>query len=219
MGFQTTQKAGNEFSPRGHHAQPENEVLQDQLGVSSGLPVPMIQRLTSCTCDGGCPRCTPIQAKLQIGQPGDKYEQEADRIADQVMRMPDPGIQNQANCDAAGGSACGEEEEIQPKLVDQVTPLVQRQVDEEEEEPEEGIQAKFDDGYDESLIQRQIEPEEEDEIQPKLVDQVTPLVQRQVDEEEEEPEEGIQAKFDDGYDESLIQRQIEPEEDEEVEEP
>ena len=29
-----------------------------------------------------------IQAKLKIGQPGDKYEQEADRVADAVMRMP-----------------------------------------------------------------------------------------------------------------------------------
>jgi len=34
-----------------------------------------------------------IQAKLKIGLPGDKYEQEADRVADEVMRMPEPGIQ------------------------------------------------------------------------------------------------------------------------------
>jgi len=31
-----------------------------------------------------------LQAKLKIGQPGDKYEQEADRVADAVMRMPEP---------------------------------------------------------------------------------------------------------------------------------
>ena len=30
-----------------------------------------------------------MQAKLKIGQPGDVYEQEADRVAEQVMRMPD----------------------------------------------------------------------------------------------------------------------------------
>ncbi len=30
-----------------------------------------------------------IQAKLTIGQPGDVYEQEADRVAEQVIRMPD----------------------------------------------------------------------------------------------------------------------------------
>lgn len=34
-----------------------------------------------------------LQAKLRIGQPNDKYEQEADRVADQVMRMPKPGVQ------------------------------------------------------------------------------------------------------------------------------
>lgn len=34
-----------------------------------------------------------LQAKLKVGQPGDKYEQEADRVADAVMRMPDPNIQ------------------------------------------------------------------------------------------------------------------------------
>ncbi len=30
-----------------------------------------------------------IHAKLRIGQPNDIYEQEADRVADEVMRMPD----------------------------------------------------------------------------------------------------------------------------------
>jgi hypothetical protein len=34
-----------------------------------------------------------IQAKLRIGQPNDIYEQEADRVADQIMRMPISEIQ------------------------------------------------------------------------------------------------------------------------------
>ena len=54
---------------------------------------PLIHRKTSCACGGGCPRCQSIltiQAKLKIGAPDDKYEQEADRIAEQVMRMPEP---------------------------------------------------------------------------------------------------------------------------------
>ena len=75
-----------------------------------------------------------IQAKLKVGQPGDKYEQEADRVADEVMRMPEPQVQ------------CQEEEEelIQTKLLaEQITPLVQRQVEEEEEE---FLQAKSRDG-------------------------------------------------------------------------
>ena len=34
-----------------------------------------------------------IQAKLTIGAPNDLYEQEADKVADQVMRMSDPAVQ------------------------------------------------------------------------------------------------------------------------------
>jgi hypothetical protein len=36
-----------------------------------------------------------IQAKLQIGQPGDIYVQEADRVAEQVMEMTEPHLQRQ----------------------------------------------------------------------------------------------------------------------------
>ncbi len=35
---------------------------------------------------------TSIQAKLEIGQPNDPYEREADKVADQVMRMPNLGM-------------------------------------------------------------------------------------------------------------------------------
>jgi len=40
-------------------------------------------------------RSGALQAKLRIGQPGEVYEQEADRVADAVMRMPQPGVQRQ----------------------------------------------------------------------------------------------------------------------------
>lgn len=40
------------------------------------------------------PKAVGIQAKLEINKPGDEYEQEADRVADQVMRMPDPKQQH-----------------------------------------------------------------------------------------------------------------------------
>ena len=39
-------------------------------------------------------RSGALQAKLRIGQPGDVYEQEADRVADAVMRMPDSQIRS-----------------------------------------------------------------------------------------------------------------------------
>lgn len=34
-----------------------------------------------------------LQAKLKVGPPGDRYEREADQTAEQVMRMPEPGVQ------------------------------------------------------------------------------------------------------------------------------
>jgi len=62
--------------------------------LSPGMP--LLQR--KCACGGGCPGCQEnlgIQTKLKIGEPGDKYEKEADRVADEVMRMPEPSIQRQ----------------------------------------------------------------------------------------------------------------------------
>ena len=34
-----------------------------------------------------------LQTKLQVNTPGDTYEQQADRVAEQVMRMPEPQLQ------------------------------------------------------------------------------------------------------------------------------
>lgn len=45
----------------------------------------------ACACGGGCPRCAgkqPLQTHLSVSQPGDRYEQEADRVAAQVMASP-----------------------------------------------------------------------------------------------------------------------------------
>ena len=115
-----------------------------------------------------------LQAKLTIGAPGDVYEQEADRVADEVMRMPEPRTQVAPTCNAA---ACPqvEEETIQTKpLSDQITPLVQRQVEEEEEE--ELIQAKALGGPNDFALQRQPEEEEEELLQTKQVAGSTPEV-------------------------------------------
>ncbi len=38
-----------------------------------------------------------VQPKLTISQPGDRSEQEADRIADRIMTMPEPRVQRQAD--------------------------------------------------------------------------------------------------------------------------
>jgi hypothetical protein len=51
-----------------------------------------------------------IQTKLAINQPGDHYEQEADHISQQVMRMPEPQLQRACTC----GGACPECKTEQP---------------------------------------------------------------------------------------------------------
>ena len=105
---------------------PANDILMLQRSVGNQA----VQRLMN----NGI-----IQAKLTIGQPNDKYEQEADRVADEVMRMPAPQVQRQSEEEE---EKYEEEEMIQPKSIgEQITPLVQRQVEPEEEE-EEMIQAK-----------------------------------------------------------------------------
>jgi len=60
-----------------------------------------------------------LQAKLKIGQPGDKYEQEADRVADAVMRMPEPEVQRQVEPEEEE-----EEEMLQAKSREDATPEV-----------------------------------------------------------------------------------------------
>jgi hypothetical protein len=138
-----------------------------------------------------------IQAKLTVGPAGDQYEQEADQVAEQVMRMP--AVPQPAQRQAE------EEEDLQTKpLAASITPVIRRQaVPEEEEElqakplvqrdaapEEEELQTK-------PLLQREVMPEEEEELQAK------PLVQRDAAPEEEE----LQTK-------PLLQREVAPEEEE-----
>ena len=99
-----------------------------------------------------------VQAKLTVGAPNDQYEQEADRVADQVMGMPDgatqPSVQREGK---------HEEDELQAKpLAATITPLVQREEILEEEDP---VQKKTSGNAD---IQREEMPEEEEVLTKPL---------------------------------------------------
>ncbi|MCZ7406259.1 MAG: DUF4157 domain-containing protein [Candidatus Methanoperedens sp.] len=83
-----------------------------------------------------------IQAKLRIGQPGDVYEQEADRVADAVMRMP------------------------QPQAVSSVTPSIQRACPKCEEKELKRQPIKEED--EEEKLQRK-PMEEDEELQAKAI--------------------------------------------------
>jgi hypothetical protein len=70
-----------------------------------------------CPFGGACHTCPPsVQAKLKIGKPGDKYEQEADRVADEIMRLPEPQMQRK-ECSSPSCKEDGEDEILQPKPI------------------------------------------------------------------------------------------------------
>ncbi len=63
---------------------------------------------------------SPVQPKLKISEPNDPYEQEAERISSQIMKMPD--------------RSTDEEEPVQTSsLINTITPLIQCSEEEEEE--------------------------------------------------------------------------------------
>ena len=130
-----------------------------------------------------------IQAKLKVGAPNDVYEQEADRVAEQVMSTPDSAIQQPIQREADSDS---DDDELQMKPAATITPLVQREAMPEEEE---ALQTKALG----NSIQREALPEEEEELQTKPLGN---LIQRETMPEEEE----LQAK--------PIQREAMPEEEE-----
>jgi hypothetical protein len=110
-----------------------------QFGFAKSLFQPLTTAL---------PTVPVLQTKLKIGEPDDKFEQEADRVAEQVMRMPNSevaqvsgtgeAVQRKCAACASGKGLCpkcaAEEEQLHRKpLAATITPLVQRQPVEEEE--------------------------------------------------------------------------------------
>ena len=83
---------------------------------------------TSNTPDISRVKHSTVQPKLKIGEPNDKYEQEADRVADQVMRMPDPtedealNIQRKINPISIQKKCAACENELQRQLTEDEEP-------------------------------------------------------------------------------------------------
>lgn len=126
-------------------------------------------------------------AKLKIGAPNDKYEQEADRVADHVMRMPDPKVQRQAESEEE------EEEQIQTSpLASTITPLIRRQAEpEEEEEEEEAVQTKSIN----PSVQCQPEPEEDEEAEAEKEEEEEPLQTKSITNKSTPVSAGLQNKI------------------------
>ena len=98
------------------------------------------RKCSSCgqhkTGGGACTKCQSIpkppvlQTKLTVGQPNDKYEQEADRVAEQIMRMPAPesagavGVRSQPPQIQRKCAKCDDEQQLQMKETPGATPEV-----------------------------------------------------------------------------------------------
>jgi hypothetical protein len=111
-----------------HETKKENSIIRQQdidSSHSSRSPADQIiflQRTAGNQAVQRLLKSGTLQAKLKISQPNDIYEQEADRVAEQVMRMPDPVIQRRC-------SKCNEDDEkvLQTKELTGQAPLAQGQ--------------------------------------------------------------------------------------------
>ncbi|MEX2261842.1 MAG: DUF4157 domain-containing protein [Bryobacteraceae bacterium] len=159
------------------------------------------------------PAIGALQPKLRVNDPNDRFEREADHIADRVMSMPEPEARRRERDgrDPVAGERkpplqrqeAEEEEEsssVQREATEEEeTSAVQRQ---EAEEPEEEVAQTA------ALQRQEAEPEEEEtaqtaSLQRQEEEEEAPEMQRQ--EAEEEPEEGEVQAF-------SLQRQEEEEE-------
>jgi len=61
-------------------------------GLLHTAPIPFDRKFSRIPAGGGA--SVGIQPKLSVNAPGDIYEREADRVADQVMRKPEPQLQS-----------------------------------------------------------------------------------------------------------------------------
>jgi GH24 family phage-related lysozyme (muramidase) len=73
------------------HAPPRANAAGSSTEFAAACPLALASP-QRCPFGGACHACPArVQPKLAISQPGDEFEQEADRVAAQVMRMPDDG--------------------------------------------------------------------------------------------------------------------------------
>jgi Domain of unknown function (DUF4157)/Microbial transglutaminase len=123
-----------------------------------------------------------IQPKLTVSQPDDPYEREADRVADEVMRMQIPEASEAPVTPFLGEkiarkcSMCEEAEKIEMKLRTSSQPA-----------SDEEVQAKLTD----TIQREEVEDEEDEEVQAKLADTIQ---REEIEENEEDEEDLIQTK-------------------------
>ncbi len=158
-----------------------------------------------------------VQAKLNIGKSDDKYEREADRMADKVVNKtgllgseafipPKSNIQKKGNEEQEVQKQAVDEQIQEKSLLHEITPLVQRKEEEIQEKADEEVQEKQEEEIQEKTkeepIQTKVTEEEpiqqkeESDIQPKLdSDRTTDQkIQRKIDVIQQKADEEVQEK-------------------------
>jgi hypothetical protein len=152
----------------------------------------------------GSPGFFGVQAKLNVGKAGDKYEIEADNMADRLVERTTP---NESKSFAVGNNQTTLQREpedvIQEKpLAQSITPLIQKKEDDDVqtklEEDKENIQKKEEEEVQAKTDEEEepIQMKEEEEVQAKTEEEEKP-VQKKVEEEVQtktEEEEKVQLK-------------------------
>lgn len=132
-----------------------------------------------------------IRAKLKVGQPNDQYEQEADRVAEQVTNMPEPaGGRGAATTGGTVQRATAMEEDkrfVGPHEKFDGPHEEDESIQRAEMKEEEPVQRQA--GEEEESVQRQAGDDESEQVNRQPVKDEEKKIQRQP--EEEEP---VQAK-------------------------
>jgi hypothetical protein len=107
---------------------PGNQTIQRfAQSCPAKLPTPNV-----CPYGGACHKCPApkVQSKLKIGRVDDEYEREADRVADQVMRMPDAQSGNPVTSGPLGPLQIHEpvRRDIAPQIGEPSTPDIESSI-------------------------------------------------------------------------------------------
>jgi hypothetical protein len=135
-----------------------------------------------------------VRRKLTVGQPGDRYEQEADQMAQAVMQQEQQTVRKDTDEGLVRRQVEEEDESVQTRAEG---PRVQRQAEEEEEGP---VQPKAKDGWAQEWTKK---GKEFTQVKP-LAGLIRPLIQKKAAEENDE--EFLQTKQ--GSSQTLIQRDL-----------
>ncbi len=182
------------FQSRPFVVQPQTEEQSEQPDIKTALERAKryghsLDRIKFAEAPVQRPVRRIVQAKLTIGEPGDRYEQEADRVAASVVQQINAPVPQQSTQSQSVQREATPDEEDELMNKPDIS-AIQRQ-----EEQEEEIQAK----PEITALQRQEEQEEEIQAKPNVSDLGRSPLPTQVQREAMPEEEELQTK-------SILQR-------------